>query len=52
MLYTQTPINYSIKSLNLGWGCKKLHIRGAEIFIYFGVLGYVELNENLQQRSR
>jgi len=31
---------------------EKLHMRGAQIFYYFGVLGYVVMIENLQQRSR
>ena len=32
--------------------CKKLHIRGAKIFYYFGVLEYVVIIENLKQRRR
>jgi len=31
---------------------EKLHIQGVEIFYYFGVLEYVAMIENLQQRRR
>gem|GEM_PF-5071192 len=41
-----------VKTLDVGWLSKKLHMRGAHIFYYFGVPGYVAMMENMQQRSR
>jgi hypothetical protein len=43
---------FRVKTLNLRWLSKKLHMRGASIFYHFGVLGYVVMIENWQQRSR
>ena len=47
MLCCHFMVDGFVKSQKLGWSCEKLHMRGAEIFIYFGVPGYVEINEYL-----
>jgi len=45
-------IDKLVKSHNLRWLSKKLYMRGAYILNYFGVLEYVVMIKNLQQRSR
>ena len=40
-----------VKTSNLRWLSKKLHIRGASIFYHFGVLGYVVMIENWYPKS-
>jgi len=43
------PVNIDniVKTLNVRWVSRKLYMRGAQIFYYFGVPGYVVMIENL-----